>query len=779
MMNPADDRLQPAPQTTSAQPIVPLQGASPMVSGWSAPAAPNGWSSAAVPPEREAAPGVGQIDPIALLKALRRRWMLALPLGLFLGLAAATAVWFVIPPSKYTASARLFVPQAAPRFLYQTKETSSEYHLFRQTQAVRIRSQRVLGTALRRPEVQELDEFAKHEDPEDWLRRTLKIDFPDGAEILEISMSGQDPEALATLVNAVTDAYLNEVVNVDYNARLDRLEKLRTFWKTFKDELLKKRANLRRLAGSVGPAAPAVVSARKQAEEDRQASVRSALIQVQSELMKAETELEALESAPKESNEAPLADDLRRRVNQALDNDPELIARAERINQLEGSYKALAGAARAPSKDAAGVQIRRELEAERKALAERARAIRPAIERAILEEGGPGSPDGLKTLKSQIALMKRLEAKYLDEIDKIKEEQISTNQEAFDLGFLQAELDLDEKAARDMGDEIKHAEIELEQAPPRVQSLETAQVPRVKDKDKRPVMAGAAGLGVFCLIALAIGFLEHQARRITSIDEVADELGLPIVGSIPQLPSPGRSSKSPSALESPRQTLWNNLMIESVDATRTMLLRATQADALRAIMITSANMGEGKSTLAGHLATSLARSGRRVLLIDGDLRRPIAHRVYEIPLAPGFCEWLREEAPFESIIHETAVTNLWMAPAGLCDGAALADLARRDLRPLFDELKRTYDYVIVDSSPVLPVVDATVIGQHVDAAILSVMNERSRAPEVQETFELLNALGVRVLGAVMAGTRVSRRSYYRSPYAYYGVGRDAESFGQG
>lgn len=774
-MHPSHDRSRSVPPADVAQSIVPVEATAAPVRGWAPPPLPAAWGPAAT---AEASPPASpfQIDPIALLKALRRRWRLALPLALALGAAAAVAVWFAIPPSQFTATSRLFIPQAPPRFMYATRETSSDYQLFRQTQVVRLRSPKVLSTALKRPEVRGLDELGKLADPEDWLRQALKIEFPNGAEILEISMSGQEPETLATLVNAVTDAYLNEVVNVDYNSRLDRLEKLRSMWKTFKDEVLKKRANLRRLAESTGPAGKVAATGQKLVEDERQASIRTALIQVQSELMKAETELEALESVPGAELDEPLADDLRRRVNQELDKDPELIAHAERINLLETQYKALAGAARAPSNDAAGRQIRRELDLERKALTARAAEIRPAIERELLAESEAPSTDGLGTLKSQIAFMKRLEEKYLKEIDQIKEERIDLNRNTFDQGMLQAELELDEKAARDMGDEIKHAEIELQQAPPRVQTLDQAQVPRVKDKDKRPIMAGVAGCGVFCLIALAVGFWEHQARRISSIDEVADDLGLPIVGSIPHLPNAGRSAKSLNAPASPRRAVWNNILIESVDATRTMLLRATQADELRVVMITSANVGEGKSTLAGHLATSLARSGRRVLLIDGDLRRPIAHRVYEVPLSPGVCEWLRDETPFEAVVRETAAPNLWLAPAGLCDATALAELARRNLSALFDELKRTYDYIIVDSSPVLPVVDATVIGQQADAVVLSIMNERSRTPEVQETYELLGALGARVLGAVVAGTK-PRRSYY-SAYAYYGVARDNDALAQ-
>jgi len=759
--------------------IVPAETSSAPVQEWlPRPAFAAGTPGAIATPAIAGAPAAGaiEIDPIALLKATLRRWRLVIPLGLLLGVAAAVAAWFGISPPKYTATARLLVPEVPPRFMYTTRETGTNYQIFRQTQLVLIKSQKVLDAVLRKPEVQALEEIRSREDPTAWLRENVNADFPQGAEVLEIRMSGFNPNALATIVNATNDAYLNEVVNVDYSGRQERLKKLREFEKTLADSLRNKRENLRRLVEASSAGDKATLGVLQQLELDRQSSMRKQLVDVQAKLAQARIELAAKE-AEHEGTEELSVDQFKRLVNERLDKDPVLVSHTQTIEQYEDQVKQLKRTARNPGKDPLGVALEDALKVERRALFKRHEEILPTIETDIRRQIEGAAERDLRPLRSEIDLLTRLEDKYLEEIDKIQEQRVESNLATFDRELLESEVKRDEKATSDLGDEIKHLEIELDLAPPRVQGMERALVPRVKDKDKRPVMASAAGLGVFCLIALAIGFWEHRARRITSIDEVAGDLGLAIVGSIPQLPNPGRPSRSMNALESPRQSVWNNLLIESVDATRTMLLRATQAEGLRVVMITSANVGEGKSTLAGHLATSLARSGRRVLLIDGDLRRPIAHRVYDVSLSPGFCEWLRNETPFDSIIRETAAPNLWLAPAGLCDATALAELARRDLGSLFVDLKEAYDYVIVDSSPVLPVVDASVIGQHVDAALLSIMNERSRTPEVQETYELLRALGVRVLGAVIAGTR-ARRTHYSS-YAYYGVDRGVPPLDQG
>jgi succinoglycan biosynthesis transport protein ExoP len=199
------------------------------------------------------------------------------------------------------------------------------------------------------------------------------------------------------------------------------------------------------------------------------------------------------------------------------------------------------------------------------------------------------------------------------------------------------------------------------------------------------------------------------------------------------------------------------LLVESIDATRTMLLHASRVNSTRAVMITSAMKGEGKTSLAAHLATSLARSGRKTLLIDCDLRRPRLHELFDVARVPGLCELLRGEAEVNDVIRPTPADDLNMIPAGHCDGLALQAIAQDGVRDILNVLKKRYDFIIIDSAPVLPVVDTMLLSQQVDAVLFSIMRDVSRVPHVQAAHERLASLGVKMLGAVVSAAE--RRDY--------------------
>ena len=189
------------------------------------------------------------------------------------------------------------------------------------------------------------------------------------------------------------------------------------------------------------------------------------------------------------------------------------------------------------------------------------------------------------------------------------------------------------------------------------------------------------------------------------------------------------------------------------------------------MMITSAVAGEGKTSLASYLATSLARSGLRTLLVDADLRSPMMHRLFDLPQAPGLSELLRGEVDLDEAIGATAVEDLKLLPAGRCDRQALRILSQGGLGPLFDRLKERFDFIIVDSSPILPVADAMLIAQHADAVLFSIFRDVSRKTKVKAAFERLQCLGVPVLGAVVTGAHggLYGNSYYGSASAYPGL----------
>jgi capsular exopolysaccharide synthesis family protein len=238
-----------------------------------------------------------------------------------------------------------------------------------------------------------------------------------------------------------------------------------------------------------------------------------------------------------------------------------------------------------------------------------------------------------------------------------------------------------------------------------------------------------------------------------------------LVGSLPILPE--RTRRGQVRPNNARDIYWHNLLTESIDSTRTMLLHAASSESLQVVMVTSALGGEGKTLLSGHLSASLARAGFKTLLIDGDLRRPTLHKLFNLELQPGLSEVLRGEADLLGATQQTPVPGLSVIPAGHLDAQSAQAMAQGELRNLFQQLKQQYDFVIVDSAPVLPVVDSQLIGQHVDGVLFSILRDVSRLPSVYAAYEKLSMLRIRILGAVVNGARTS--SYGSGYYNYTSV----------
>jgi capsular exopolysaccharide synthesis family protein len=246
-----------------------------------------------------------------------------------------------------------------------------------------------------------------------------------------------------------------------------------------------------------------------------------------------------------------------------------------------------------------------------------------------------------------------------------------------------------------------------------------------------------------------VAWLEFRARRIQSTEEVVLGLGMRVVGAVPTLPPQSRFRFI--GVEDAVDLTGHNL-VESIDGIRTMLLRNAAMEGTRVIMVTSAVSGEGKTTLASNLALSLARAGRRTLLVDCDLRRPSAHQLFEQTLQPGFSETLLREVDLADAIRPTTTDdNLRLLPAGQWDRQVIQELAKEGMEPLFDRLKEEFDFVVIDSHPVLPATDSLLIGQYVDAVIVSLMRDVSQAPRVYAACQRLATLGIRVFGAVVNG----------------------------
>jgi capsular exopolysaccharide synthesis family protein len=296
----------------------------------------------------------------------------------------------------------------------------------------------------------------------------------------------------------------------------------------------------------------------------------------------------------------------------------------------------------------------------------------------------------------------------------------------------------------------KISEVELEVPGSRVMLVTRASPPMTRDRSQQTKIAGAGGLGVFMMALFGVAFLEFRSRKINLPEEVASGLGLPVVGTIPTMPA---RSRKPTAKDQAAEQQWLHQLQESVDAIRTVLLHQARGNSLQVLMVTSANSGEGKTTLATQLAASLARAWKRVLIIDGDLRHPATHKLFEIAQEPGLAEVLRSEVEPADAIRATSLSRLWLMPAGNGDTYAIQALAQDNVGTLFEQLKLQYDFIIVDTSPVLPVTDTMLLGRHVDGVLFAILKDVSRAPAIRAAQQKMDSLGVRTLGAVVLGTQ--------------------------
>jgi len=708
------------------------------------------------------------LSTTSLLRALHRRQILALGVAILATGISGSAAWFLVPPAKYKAQARLHVAAQAPKVLFRTVETegSEDYRRYQNTQQTLVTSQLALNASLRDQEVRKYRMVRRQVDPIAWLQETLKVEFIAASEVMEISLSGEDPQELAGIVNAVKKAYMDEVVDADTKRRTTRHDQLKELKLQYTEWLKERRDTLRKLAETVGSDDRQTLALRQQYAMEHLANVRRDLLEVQSQKRKVQAWLST--QRPGEAGDETTSPSVTEAdVVGWIDKDPiiaSLVAKlAHDEQQLNTADAQIRKAARNPAGDPVTRRLRDDLAATRRLLQSKRAALRPTAIRQLREQDHGDQVTRGNGIEQELAMLVDLEQRLNAEIKTIAEGIQSLTVNTLDLQAIQDEVAQMQESAVRIATEVEALNVEL-RAPPRIRTIEDAVVPRTRDEKKRFTMIGLIVFGSFFGGLFGIAFLELQNQKVESADDVPSDLGLRVVGTLPILRL--RDTRGGIAR---RQTERDSqdLMLESIDATRTMLVHAARTGSHRVVMITSAVGGEGKTSLASYLATSLARSGLKTMLIDADLRSPSIHRIFNLPVAPGLSEVLRGEVEWANASAATTIANLTVLPAGRCDRQTISLLAQGCLGPLFVRLKEQFDFVIIDSSPIRPVADGLIIAQHVDAVLFSIFRDVSRKTTVSAASERLQSLGVQILGAVVTGVHGGRygNDYYReTPY---------------
>ncbi|MBI1915853.1 MAG: polysaccharide biosynthesis tyrosine autokinase, partial [Planctomycetes bacterium] len=685
----------------------------------------------------------------AVVQALRRRWFLALTVATLSVTAAAGAAWVFLKPAC-TVRSYLLVASTPPKIAFKTTDNEGEgrndFASYQKTQAALVKSRLVLTTALRKPQIAELSVVREQPDAIEWLEKELRVDNLPGTELLEISIKGDRPEELTALVNEITKAYIGEIVEKEKNKRADRLKKLQDIYAKAENNLRRTRLTLKEWAETAGSGDDKTLTIKQQFALEQLNTAKKDLMQYASERKRLQAELPKGPDLAKAPRPLSPPDQF---VDEMLWKDPTVAHQLQRIALLEEKVEKNKERSALGKDDPILAAPLRELGSLKQALDARRKSLVETLTKQQARRAAEEANAAVARTKERIRVLEELEQGLTIEVGNLSAETRQINKSSLEISSLRDAITKDEVLSHKIADEMEALKVEIE-APSRVTPLEEASVSWVGAEKKRMMGLGA---GIFAALALSlfgVTWTELRARRVTRAQDV-DQLGVRLVGSIPYLDKHKAQRRLAAVLDMP-DPVAEKIMTESIDTVRTMLLHLARVESLRVVMVTSALSGEGKTSVASHLAASLARAGRKTLLIDCDLRKPAAHHSFNLPMGPGFSALLKGTADLGDVIQVTSVEGLSLIPAGLCDAGALRALAQDGARQVFDRLRVEFDFIIVDSSPVLPVVDSLLLAQHTDAVLFSLLRDVSRLPAAQAALKKLEALGVRLLGAVVSGT---------------------------
>ena len=370
---------------------------------------------------------------------------------------------------------------------------------------------------------------------------------------------------------------------------------------------------------------------------------------------------------------------------------------------------------------------------------------------------------GEKHPSYQAAVRKYQELERLNEASIEKSARLNT--QAAEYQRLDTDLKSKEGVTKGLDERIRVVELnaDAEQRFNTVTVLEPAVTPLQPSSPRRYrtiAIALAAGMMLGAGVALLRDRLDGRMR---SVEEIQTLIGLPVLGVVPQMS--GRRTAVARAMTvhlDPR-----SVVAESYRTIRTAVYFGAGSSNCKTILVTSPEPGDGKTTSASNLAIAIAQTGRSVLLLDADFRKPTQAKNLDINDNVGLSSVLAGREPLARAIQHTGVEGLDILPCGPIPANPSEILNSREFGELVDSFAQKYDHIIFDSPPVNAVTDARILGAVCDATILVLRADKSTRKSGEHARNALISVGARVLG-VIVNDAPHRKGYEVYGGSYYG-----------
>jgi capsular exopolysaccharide synthesis family protein len=557
---------------------------------------------------------------------------------------------------------------------------------------------------------------------------------------MQLIKSGTDPDELASDLNRIAEAYVEETLKLKNRDQASRLDALRERVRVAEDRMREAELDLRSFHGRY----PLTLETEKRKLVDQLFTYDRELQM----LPKQRADLTALMERLSNQDRSADPDQYRRYVIHqianfsAMQGEPNLTILKDRLMDLESNLSYLMQ--KFSDEYPQVIDCRREIEDVQQQILDFAskhlntlaakeneyRLQKTKVEAQL--RGLPAEESRMKELENKLEINRQLYNNYLTEI------QSNTVIDAVDQD--------------------------------RIEIIEPATPPRHPTNAgiKNRILLGS-GLGLLFGLIFSV-IIDLLDQRLRTVEEVERYLGQPVIGAIPAVDFKSipeyHDFEKVKQIDSQLVThdYSPTLIGESYRELRTRLLFAKPEKSIHTLVITSVGPEEGKSFTAGNLAIILAQQRSNTLLVDADLRRGVLHNTFGLQKNSGFTNYLSKGMPLSGVVQQTHIPNLSLISCGSMIPNPSELLGSLQMKRFLDEARRKFDYVIFDTPPLDAATDAVVLGTQVDGMVLVVRAGHSKKNRVKEKVESMSSLPINLLGIVFNG---SDSALIKDHYSYY------------
>lgn len=734
----------------------------------------------------------------------RRKWVILS--CMILGLLAGFLYYYSATPF-YQSSANVLIERKQPPL--QVGEMAmrvDRYETIADTMKhpIVMQSPQIASTAYDDHRLEQCLSLKEFESPVGAILTNLSVEsIQDGLGVYEVSFIGTDRQDTQKIVQAVIDTYKDFLVDMHASVGVET----RNLITNGKDELSRQLRTKEELYTKFRAESPLMLNL----HQDRQASIEATRAATQLEISQIESQLKSIKESlrrgenlqgilmmaqsafPNSTQPVGLVDRYEfQRQLQTRQAEQQLVVRAQSTmmplklqeEELLSRY----------GKDHPQVKsVKRSLAEAKKYLDELAEVEKQYIERNQDYNDGPELEQKLQawrrsmirayvdSLRQRLALAKeqfdrldelfRAEEKAARELafyqskDQAMQNDIERTQNLFD--SVVANLD---RISLNSGDGYNFREI-------------SSPVPGIKVSPSIP-KTFALSLILGSLVGGGIAFLlEKSDQSFRSPVEISRYLDVPVIGNIP-IVELGDSDKTPATqnLDSVLCTAHKPRSPESeaYRTVRTAIFFDARGSNHHIIQVTSPRPGDGKSTLSANLAIAVAQGGKKTLLIDADFRRPVAHKVFGFNKPIGIASVVEGQAePSEALTKIECVPNLWVMACGQRPENPSELLSSKQFLSTLEYLKEEFEFVIVDTPPLLAVSDPRAVAASVDAVVLTMRIDKEARPVAKRATEILNECGANLVGIVVNGVGNGKKDRTHYDYGAQTYGYNAHRYGYG